>query len=129
MDSEIKAIIDKYQYDQNISVYNDRHFFNTSNNIFRRISSNKDIEIKENHVISRINTLKNASFDLVKDDIEDLERAIGEYEIAVKKVLQCYEHKDCNFNYSAEELNNLINKIFEFHEQVNVINLKRIYQD
>ncbi|MEH7525816.1 hypothetical protein V7149_21480 [Bacillus sp. JJ1503] len=125
----INEIINKYQYDRSIRKYNDKHFFETRNNIFRRITSRRDVEISENHVISRIDEYKNATYKLVQEDILDLERAIGRYEIAVKKVIQCYGHNDFDFDYTSEELQSLIDKIFEFHEQLKEILFRKACQD
>lgn len=127
--TNISEIINKYQYDRSIRKYNDKHFFETGNNIFRRVLSKRDVGIAENHVFSRVSEYKKATYKLEEEDILDIERAIGKYEIAVKKVIQCYGHKDFDFDYTAEELQNLIDKIFEFHEQLKEVSFRKACQD
>ncbi|MFV2049637.1 hypothetical protein CJ195_21890 [Bacillus sp. UMB0899] len=127
--TEVKEIIKKYEYDRSIKKYNFKHFFNTGDNIFRKITTKRDVEIAQNHVVSRINEYKNAKYRLVEEDILDLERSIGEYEIAVKKVLQCYSHANFDFDYTAEELQELIDNIFKYHEKLTEVSMRKAFQD
>jgi methionyl-tRNA synthetase len=125
MDSTIREIIDKYRYDQKTKKYSNKHFFN-DNSYFRKISSRSDVSNSEIYLKNTINYFKKI-YPLTTDDIIDMEKALGKYEIAVHKVLQCYDNFD--FNYSVEELMELINNINKYEESISEINLRKMCQD
>lgn len=126
MDKKIKEIINKYQYDRNIKKYSNKHF-HKDHSIWRKISSNKDVERKYRYVYGMIDTY-NKIYPLETADIIDLERALGEYEIAVSKVLNCYDIPQCKFSYSPEQLQNLIDKISEFWGKIKEIDFRKTCQ-
>jgi hypothetical protein len=123
----VKEIIEKYQYDQTIKRYSNKHYFG-NNSIFAGIESKRDVEIAERHVITRLDTYKK-TYPLHEDDIVDLEKAIGRYELAVKKVIQCYKYTSNDFDYTAEELQMLIDKIFEFYSKLDELKIRKACQD
>lgn len=125
MSNAVKAIIDKHQYNQDIKKYSNRHFFG-DHSIFAKINSKKEVEIAQNTVATKIK-MYDKTYPLVREDIEDLERAVGRFEISVKKVIQCYGMSD--FDYSAEELQTLIDKVFDFYNEVQRIDFRRVCQD
>ncbi|HOV27758.1 MAG TPA: hypothetical protein PK566_15545 [Pseudobacteroides sp.] len=127
VDKDVKDIIDKYQYDQSIRKHANKYYFH-DNSIFRKITSKDDVSRYEQCVRGTINQYKDI-YPLVTDDIIELEKALGKYEDAVKKVLQCYSDDDFGFDYTAGELQALINQIFEFEKDISEIHLRKACQD
>lgn len=126
MDKEIKEIINKYQYDQTTRKYSNKYYFK-DNSIYAKIKNNNDVTRTYNAVVNTINYFENFDHDLVNYDIETLERALAKYEEAIHKVLACFDNH--NFNYSAEELMQLINNWDIFEEKISKIHMRKAYQD
>lgn len=124
---EVKAIIEKYQYDRKLSKYTDTHFFN-DNSYFRKVNSNKDVEYAKAGIYNRLAHYK-IVYPLVRDDVVDMERAAVQFEIAVKKVIQCWDNPHTDFNYSVEELQGLIDSVFDCHDNVNKLAIRKAIQD
>jgi len=124
---EVQAILDKYQYDQSIRKHANQHYWGV-HKYFREITSKADVARARQNVVGRIETYKKV-YPLVSDDIEDMEKALGRYEDAVKKVLQCYSHDAFDFDYSAEGLIELINDIEKFEKQISEIHFRKMCQD
>lgn len=127
MTSEVRAIIEKYRYDRKLRKYSDQHFFN-DHRIFGGINSNGDVEQVKAGIYNRFGQYKKVS-PLVRDDIEDLERAAAQYEIAVRKVIQNFDNPNTDFNYSVEELQGLIDSVFECQDKVNELAVRKAMQD
>lgn len=117
----------KYQYDKKIRRFSNLHYF-SDNSIYSRVQNNTDVERHENYFLGTLEQLKK-NFDLVNEDIDDLEKAMGRFEIAVNKVIACYDNPRCEFKFNAIQLNNLINKVFKYHELVDVIRQRKLFQD
>ncbi|WP_419885694.1 hypothetical protein [Paenibacillus sp. B-A-8] len=124
---EIKAIIEKHQYDRNLRKYSDQHYFN-DNSFFRKVNSNKDVEYTKAGIFNRLAHYKKV-YPLVRDDDVDMERAAAQFEIAVKKVIQCLDNPHTDFNYSVEELQGLIDSVFDCHDKVNELAIRKAMQD
>ncbi|MEK4449409.1 MULTISPECIES: hypothetical protein [Paenibacillus] len=58
-----------------------------------------------------------------------MERAAAQFEIAVKKVIQCLDNLHTDFNYSVEELQGLIDSVFDCHDKVNELAIRKAMQD
>jgi len=125
MDKEIKKLIDKYIYDKGLQKYSNKHFFD-DHVYFGQIKENKDIDFAYNRVLNTIQSYEKV-YPLVSEDIEDLEKLLGKYEIALHKVLQCFD--SCNFDYSATELKQLINNREILEDKINNIHIRKMYQD
>lgn len=128
MNNEVKKIVDKYRYDMHIQKYSNEYYFNDQE-IFIGIKTKNDVERASNYVKNIIEHYQNFKYfkdKLVDCDIKELEKALGRYQIAVHKVLQCYENPE--FDYSAEELMELINNVDLFEEKIINIEEKKIWQ-
>jgi hypothetical protein len=124
---EVKAIIEKYQYDRKLGKYTDMHFFN-DNSYFRKVNSNQDVESAKAAIFNRFDQYKKVS-PLVRDDINELERAAAQFEIAIRKVIQNLDNPNTDFNYSFEELQGLIDSVFECQDKVNEFAVRKAMQD
>lgn len=124
---EVKAIIEKYQYNRELRKYTDMHFFN-DNSYFRKVNSNKDVEYAKVGIYNRLAHYKKV-YPLVGDDVIDIERATAQFEIAVKKVIQCWDNPHMDFNYSVEELQGLVDSVFDCHDKVNELAIRKAMQD
>jgi hypothetical protein len=127
LDKKIEQVISKYRYSQDIRKYSNRYFFN-DNSIYSKVNNNLDVQIAKNRVSSTLQMLSKV-FPLERADIEDLEKEMGRYEIAVAKVLQCFNNPYTDFNYTVEELQGLIDNIFNFYDEIDNINMRRMCQD
>lgn len=127
MTREIRQIIEKYRYDRKLRVYSNKHFFD-DNLRWSRINNNNDVERAYNYIKNSIDTYKEV-YPLVYDDIIRLEKALGEYEIAVSKVLNCFDNPKCNFIYTADELQKLIDNLDEFEKSISEIKMRHACQD
>lgn len=123
----LKDLRKKYQYDKKLRRFSDRHYFN-DNSIYSRVQRNEDVTLHENYLLTVLEQLKR-NFNLVSEDIEDLEKAMARYEIAVRKVIACFDNPHCNFIYNANELNELIEKVFKYHNSVDKLVQRKLYQD
>lgn len=126
-DSKVEAIIKKYEYDQSIQHHANKYFDNNTS-VFSRINSNEDVERCSKSVRSNIEYFQKI-FPLQADDIEAIEKELGKYELAVKRAMQCIYNPNCNFEYSAEELMNLIDNIKKFESDISTIQHRKICQD
>jgi ABC-type transporter Mla subunit MlaD len=96
--------------------------------VFSKVTTNQDVERHRNYLVNTLKTYKSIS-PLVQDDIKDVETAMARYEIAVNKVIQTYNNVYTDFNFTAEELNNLINDVIVQHENVNKLLMRKLFQD
>lgn len=126
---EVKQIIENYQYSRDIRKYTNEHFHETGNMIHREINSRKDVESKFNRAKNIIEYFKKVTFKIELDDITGVEKATGEYEIAVCKVIQCCNYNSNDFDYTAEELQGLIDYIFNFYGDLNDLCSRKAWQD
>lgn len=125
MNNEVKKIVGKYKYNMHIQKYWNEYYFNDQK-IFIGIKTKNDVEGTSNRVKNMIQCYQNSEHKLVDYDIKELKKALGRYQIAVHKVLQCYENPE--FDYSAEELMELINNVDLFEEKIINIEEKKIWQ-
>lgn len=127
MDSSTRKIVDEHRYDRRLKKYSSRHFPN-ANVVFQRIASNSDVELTENDVHGRIQYFQK-KFPLANDDITNLEESMGKFEISVRKVIQCLDAGINTFKYSADELQELIDRVIELQNQVEEIGTRYLMQD
>jgi len=125
---EIKEIINNYKYDKKTRTYSNKYYFR-DNSIYRSINNNNDVEKALNDVTNNIRYYENFKYPLVDDDIISLEKSLARYEIAIHKVLACFDYPYCDFNYTADELMQLINNWDIFHDRIHAIRMKKIFQD
>ncbi|WP_102400481.1 hypothetical protein [Haloimpatiens massiliensis] len=125
--NKIKEIIDKYIYDKSIKKYS-RKYFNKAeeDEIFTNLNSEKDIDDKIRILEYNIDYYKK-NRPIYKDDIINMEKLLGEYEIAVHRVLQCYDI--VKFKYNANEIQQLIDNIEIYEKEIQELNLIRMCQD
>ncbi|WP_160045673.1 hypothetical protein [Paenibacillus sp. USDA918EY] len=124
--ANIHELVSKYRYDKKLRKYSDRH--EADSFFFSSINDKKDIQLAEANVRGRLNTYSKI-YPLVNDDIEDLGKAMARYETAVRKAIQCYDLSDGRFAYSTEELQGLINSVFEYQEKVEQVMWRKAVQD
>lgn len=125
---EIKEIIKKYEFDQKTRTYSNKHFFK-DNSFYASVRSNNDVEKALNYVNNTIQYFENFNHDLVEDDIDSLEKALGRYEETIHKVLACFDNPHCDFIYSADELMQLINNWDIFAKKISAIHMRKMCQD
>ncbi|MEC1726935.1 hypothetical protein P9E34_19690 [Schinkia azotoformans] len=123
----MNEIREKYQYDRKLKRFSNEHFFG-DHGIYSNVNSNKDVERHENYLKSTIGIYQK-TYPLVKDDILDLEKAMGKFEIAVRKVIACFDNYNSDFNYNEEQLMSLIESVFNYHEQVDNLRTRKAMQD
>ncbi|MDK8193157.1 hypothetical protein QP794_24005 [Paenibacillus sp. UMB7766-LJ446] len=58
-----------------------------------------------------------------------MEIAAAQFEIAVRKVIQNFDNPNKDFNYSVEELQGLIDSVFECQDKVNEAAIRKAMQD
>ena len=122
----IKDILKEYQYSKKFRVYSNK--YEIGNSFFANINSNEDVKkIKERTE----NTIKyyKTIYPLDMEDIEEVEKEIGKYEIAMAKIIQCYDINRCNFKYTSDELMELINNLDKYEKEVSNIRMKKCCQD
>jgi hypothetical protein len=85
--------------------------------------SNQDVEYAKDGIYNRLAHYKKG-YPLVRDDIVDMERAAAQFEIAVKKVIQCWDNPHTDFSYTVEEFQGLIDSVFDCHDKVNELAVK-----
>lgn len=127
MDSQTRDIIYKYKNNKNISIYSNKHFIN-SKSILAKIKSKEDIEIHRTITVCLINYYAKADFDLFDDNIIQIEKSIGIFELAVQKALKYYGYGFYDFNYSLQELQQLIKSIFDVYDLFTEVRLKKLCQ-
>lgn len=71
----------------------------------------------------------NFKYKLIRDDVDEMEKALANYESALVKVLQCYDNPYCNFNYSAKELQELIDYVEKFETSIANVWMRKVCQD
>lgn len=120
---KLQEIINKYR---NGKKFSGKNYFQ-DNKIFSSINSKQDVQHIQTILENTINTYSDKSYSVGQEDIIDLEKRVGEYEVAVSKAIQSYENTG-NLGYSAEELQQLIDKVFHFHAEVAKIKLKKLYR-
>lgn len=123
----LKSLREKYQFNKELRKYSDRYYFK-DNSIFGNVKTNKDVEQHKNYILNSLKMYKEI-YPLVQEDIENVERAMARLEIAVRKVIQNYDNPYADFNYTADELQLLIDDVFTQHENVNKLTLRKLYQD
>jgi hypothetical protein len=125
VEPEVKNIIDKYLYTEKFKYYSNK-YYPSENSVFLSIQSKEDVAIAEQCIV---NLLKAYSDIIVLPcDIDELEKAFGIYEIAVRKVFLCYNNTDFDFDYSANQLQSLINKVRFYDSEVIALSKKMFRQ-
>lgn len=101
-----------------------------SNKIYSSVNNNNDLERYLNFAKNTINYYeKSFTYKLAHEDIKEMEQAVANYEDALAKVLQCYDNPNCDFTYSAEELQELINYIDKFSTSISNVWMRKVCQD
>ncbi|MFJ7467281.1 hypothetical protein ACIQWI_01910 [Peribacillus frigoritolerans] len=119
---KIKEVIDKYIVDESIRKYSNKHFNQLERNkVYKSIDTKEDVSCAKNRVENMIESCSDEQSP-DPEDIIDLEKYIGEYEIAVSKVLKCYT----NFDYIAEEIQDKIDELFYFYSKIDKIKKKKL---
>lgn len=122
---KINQFLDEWIYKQIRRKYSNEFYFN-DNYIFSSITSKDQVKDASEFVEYRISQISQIPI-LYKEDIESIEKLIARYEISVSKVIQCYASFD--FNYSYNELKNLVEKIFYYYDKVSDLEMRRLCQD
>lgn len=127
---EVKNILEEYKYGTQFKKYSLKLVYKKKidKNFFGNINSNIDVEKVKQYIENTINRYRNI-YPLVKEDKEELELELAKYEIAVHKVIQCYNTPNCNFNYSKEELMELINNCDKYEYEIGQIDMRRVSEN
>lgn len=125
--NDIATIIDKYEYDQSIRKHANKYYFH-NNAVFCDVKSMDDVSRYSQQVRVKIDCLKEI-YPLYDEELLKLEKALGRYEDAIKKVLQCYSHVEFGFNYTANELLELINLISKYEDEIADLYTRKMCQD
>lgn len=129
IDINVKKIIDENKYNKKIKQYSNKHNWG-SNKIYSSVNNNNDLEKYLNFAKNTINYYeKSFTYKLAHEDIKEMEQAVANYEDALAKVLQCYDNPNCDFTYSAEELQELINYIDKFSTSISNVWMRKVCQD
>ncbi|OOB75110.1 hypothetical protein AXF41_10060 [Clostridium haemolyticum] len=126
MNKTVYKIIKENLYNKNLKKYSRKYFYN-NNSYHSQINNKQDIKSILERIENLIKYYDNFQYDLIEEDIITLEKELGQYEIAIHKVLQCYDILE--FDYTADELEQLINNINLFEQKINKIILKKAMQD
>ena len=124
----MENLIKKYKYSQGIRIYSNKHYFKDGNTIHENINNNEDVKSKYD-AVSIVIDRYNKIYPLHRDDIIELEKTLGRYQIAISKVLTNYYNTSCNFNYTAEQFEGLIEDIFIFDSKIADIKMRLACQD
>lgn len=129
IDSDVKKILDENRYNNNLKKHANK--YNCGNNkIHSSVNSNSDVERYLNFANNTINYYENNfKYKLIRDDIDEMEKALANYESALSKVLQCYDNSYCNFNYSATELQELIDYVDKFEMSIANVWMRKVCQE
>lgn len=128
--ADIKGFLEKHKYDRSFKRYSNKYYFNNSYRIYGDVNNNEDVEKYFNKVQNTISYFKNnLRGKLFNEDIEEVEKVIGQYEIAVSKVIGCYELDNCKFNYTVDELGDLFKNIELFYNELSDIWMRKVCQD
>lgn len=126
MNKNIKELIDKYEFNQDLRKYTYKHFSKDMNIIHRQINTKNDVEMAKNEIEYDLDYYSKIH-PLIREDMEQIEKSLGKYEIAICKILQCYDIID-DFNYSAEELKELIDNRFEYEKELSELRMRMMCQ-
>ncbi len=116
MDKEISEIIDKYVNDKNLRKFSNLYYPNY--NYTEAVKSKEDMSRATIGMDATLNYYSVQS-GLTDQDIEILERRIGEYELIVSKIFS--ESKNGNTSYNAYNLQTFIDNIYSFYNKLNDI--------
>ncbi|UMZ36008.1 hypothetical protein [Priestia megaterium] len=95
------------------------------NKVFNEIKTKRDIYRSREIVQNHITTYNSKSYNVGQDDIEDLKKAFGEFEIAISKAINFYEN---NRGITKEELIELIECLFSFYDDFGKIKIKNTFR-
>lgn len=126
--NDVKEIIKEYQYSRIFRHYSVKYSEKIGTRFYGSINNNNDVEKAKNYIENTINYYKTI-YPLVKEDIEELELGIGKYETTIHKVIQCYDNPNCNFDYTKEELVDLIGNLDKYDTQISELKMRKACQD
>lgn len=115
-------------YHQKESNYRKRFNYNDSTNYWVEIKGDNDVKRKNLFVKNTIGEYSKVKMvELFSSDIDDLRNIMGEYEIALDKIL----NKDyCKyFTFSEDKIIELINDYFVYDEKISHIAMRKAFQD
>ena len=122
----INDILEEYKYSKKFRAYSNK--YEIGNSFFASINSNEDVKKIKERTENTINYYKTV-YPLCMEDVEEVEREIGRYEIAMAKIIQCYNNDRCNFRYTANELMELINNLDKYEDEVSNLRMRKACQD
>ncbi|MDS0525029.1 hypothetical protein NNC19_04995 [Clostridium sp. SHJSY1] len=125
--NDIKEIIEKYKYSREFSFYSTRYKKEIGDLFYGSIKNNDDVEKIKQNVENIINYFKSFKYRLAQEDIKSMELELGKYEIAMRKVIQCYEI--CDFNYSPDKLIEFINNLDKYEKGIADVRMRLCCQD
>ncbi|AKP78635.1 hypothetical protein AS52_03674 [Priestia megaterium Q3] len=99
--------------------------FFKDNKVFNEMKTKQNIYRARVIVQNHIDTYNDKSFDVGQEDIQDLKKGIGEFEIAISKAIQLYEH---TIEITEEELIELIDNLFSFYNEFEKLITKKTFR-
>lgn len=126
--NNVKEIIEEYKYNRKFQFYSKRHAKKISNNRFwSTINNNNDVSVVQKNVENSIRYYQEFEYKLAMEDIDKIEIEIGKYELAVSKIIQCFNV--CDFSFTADELSELINNLDIYEDELRNIRMRLCCQD
>lgn len=125
---EIKSLLKEYKYSRLFRNYSVKYSEEIGHIYFASINDNNDVEESKQHVENIIRYYSEI-YPLVNDDIEQIQLEIGKYEVTLQKVVQCYDNPNCNFNYTTEQIIDLIDNLEKYEKKLSDIYLRKACQD
>ncbi|MFE0561814.1 hypothetical protein ACFW1D_04870 [Priestia megaterium] len=99
--------------------------FFKDNKVFNEMKTKQNIYRARVIVQNHIDTYNDKSFDVGQEDIQDLKKVIGEFEIAISKAIQLYEH---TIEIIEKELIELIDNLFSFYNEFEKLITKKTFR-
>lgn len=125
----------KYNIEQQMNTYFDKDLKRQwkidrekAKNQWQYINSVVDVRTYIEGFIGTVKQYQNIKGRL--SDSYDMDLALYKAVLAISKMAQCYEFSNCNFDICGkEEIDEMFNTLYQWLEEMNIVNMRRIMQD
>lgn len=118
--NEVKEIV-KDKYSRTFRRYGERYEDKIGIDFWASINNNEDIESLKNSIEEKLGYYENINCNLMCEDIDNLEVQLGKYEKALSKIIRCYNNRYCDFDYSFDELMELIDNLSLYEKRLSTL--------